>query len=140
MVCGDGPNVGNAMVQDHRVPLISFTGSTQVGRMVSADVHKRFGRTILELGGNNACIIMPDADLELAFQGAVFAAVGTCGQRCTTLRRIFLHESVYDAFVARMVKTYGTLKIGNPMDAATLVGPLHTKSAVKQYVDGLKTI
>ena len=67
MVCGDGPNVGNAMVQDHRVPLISFTGSTQVGRMVSADVHKRFGRTILELGGNNACIIMPDADLELAF-------------------------------------------------------------------------
>jgi len=79
MVCGDGPSVGNAMVQDHRIPLISFTGSTQVGRMVSADVHKRFGRTILELGGNNACIIMPDADLELAFQGSIFAAVGTCG-------------------------------------------------------------
>lgn len=108
--------------------------------MVSADVHKRFGRTILELGGNNACIIMPDADLELAFQGAVFGAVGTSGQRCTTLRRIFLHESVYDAFVSRMVETYKTLKIGDPMDLGTLVGPLHTKSAVKQYTDGLETI
>ena len=79
-VCtGDGPNVGNAMVQDPRVPLVSFTGSTAVGRSVSADVHRRFGKTILELGGNNAAIVMPDADLEIAFQGAVFAAVGTCG-------------------------------------------------------------
>mmetsp|Transcript_29131 Transcript_29131/g.36127 ORF Transcript_29131/g.36127 Transcript_29131/m.36127 type:complete len:104 (+) Transcript_29131:647-958(+) len=79
VVTGDGPTIGNAMVQDPRVPLVSFTGSTAVGRSVSADVHRRFGNTILELGGNNAAIIMPDADLELAFQGAVFAAVGTCG-------------------------------------------------------------
>jgi len=79
VVTGDGSNIGNALVQDPRVSLVSFTGSTQVGRGVSADVHRRFGSTILELGGNNAAIIMPDADLELAFQGAVFAAVGTCG-------------------------------------------------------------
>jgi aldehyde dehydrogenase family 7 protein A1 len=128
------------MVKDPRVPLISFTGSTAVGRSVSADVHRRFGRTILELGGNNAVIILPDADLELAFQGSVFSAVGTCGQRCTSLRRIFLHESVYDAFVERMIKTYKTLSIGDPMAKDTLVGPLHTKSGVKQYVDGLVEI
>lgn len=99
VITGDGPNIGAAMVSDPRVPLVSFTGSTSVGRGVSAEVHRRFGRTILELGGNNACVVMPDADLELAFQGAVFAAVGTCGQRCTTLRRLFLHESIYDNFV-----------------------------------------
>ena len=128
------------MVTAPRVPLISFTGSTAVGRSVSADVHRRFGRTILELGGNNAVIILPDADLELAFQGSVFSAVGTCGQRCTSLRRIFLHESVYDAFVERMIKTYKTLSIGDPMAKDTLVGPLHTKSGVKQYVDGLVEI
>lgn len=77
--CGDGVNIGNAIVQDPRVPLVSFTGSTAVGRLVSKDVHARFGRTILELGGNNATIVMPDADLELVFQGSIFAAVGTCG-------------------------------------------------------------
>ena len=134
-VCtGDGPNVGNAMVQDPRVPLVSFTGSTAVGRNVSADVHRRFGKTILELGGNNAAIIMPDADLELAFQGAVFSAVGTCGQRCTTLRRIYLHESIYDAFVARMVKSYKNVTIGNPMDAGTLMGPMHGENGVRDYL------
>ena len=140
MMTGPGPIVGNAIVVDKRVPLVSFTGSTAVGRMVSEKVHQRFGRTILELGGNNACSIMPDADLEIAFQGAVFAAVGTAGQRCTSLRRIFLHESVYDAFVARMVKTYGTLKIGDPMAAETLVGPLNSKMGVKAYTEGLETI
>jgi len=96
-----------------------------VGRSVSADVARRFGKSILELGGNNAVVIMPDSDLELAFQGAVFSAVGTCGQRCTTLRRIFLHESVYDAFLARMVKAYKTVPIGDPMDPNTLMGPMH---------------
>jgi aldehyde dehydrogenase family 7 member A1 len=128
------------MVLDKRVPLVSFTGSTAIGRMVSEKVHARFGRTILELGGNNASIIMPDADLEISFQGSVFAAVGTCGQRCTSLRRIMLHESIYDAFVARMVKAYAGLKIGNPMDAETLVGPLNSKMGVKGYTEGLKTI
>jgi acyl-CoA reductase-like NAD-dependent aldehyde dehydrogenase len=79
IVCGDGVNIGAAMVKDPRVPLLSFTGSTAIGRSVSTDVHKRFGRTILELGGNNAVIVMPDADLELVFQGSIFSAVGTCG-------------------------------------------------------------
>ena len=140
VITGDGPNVGNALVQDPRVPLVSFTGSTAVGRNVSADVHRRFGRTILELGGNNAAIILPDSDLELAFQGSVFSAVGTCGQRCTSLRRIFLHESVYDAFVARMVKAYATVKIGNPMEKDTLMGPLHSDVGVKAYTEGLEQI
>lgn len=130
VLTGDGPDIGNAMVQDPRVPLVSFTGSTAVGRNVSADVHKRFGRTILELGGNNAAVIMPDADLEIAFQGSVFSAVGTCGQRCTSLRRLFLHDSIYDNFVNRMVRAYKTVKIGNPMDSETLMGPLHSKMGI----------
>jgi aldehyde dehydrogenase family 7 protein A1 len=114
-VCsGDGPDIGNSIVQDKRVPLVSFTGSTAVGQSISADVNRRFGKTILELGGNNAAIIMPDCDLELAFQGAVFSAAGTCGQRCTTLRRIMIHESVYDGFVQRMVKSYPNIPIGDP--------------------------
>jgi aldehyde dehydrogenase family 7 protein A1 len=140
VLTGDGHDIGNAIVQDKRNPMISFTGSTAVGRGVSRDVHARFGKTILELGGNNAAIIMPDADLELAFQGSVFAAVGTCGQRCTTLRRIFLHESVYDAFVARMVKAYGTVTIGDPMDSKTLMGPMHSEAGVKQFEDGVAEI
>jgi aldehyde dehydrogenase family 7 protein A1 len=140
VTCGDGVNIGNAMVKDPRMPLVSFTGSTAVGRQVSTVVHTRFGKTILELGGNNAVIVMPDADLELVFQGSIFAAVGTAGQRCTSLRRIILHESVYEAFVARMCKTYKSLKIGDPFSGETLVGPLHTKQAVKQYVDGLAEI
>lgn len=140
VLTGDGPDIGAAIVNDPRVPLVSFTGSTAVGRSVSADVHRRFGKTILELGGNNAAIIMPDADLELAFQGAVFAAVGTCGQRCTTLRRIFIHESIYDAFVARMVKSYKNVTIGDPMDPKTLMGPMHNESGVNQYLEGLEKI
>jgi aldehyde dehydrogenase family 7 protein A1 len=96
-------------VQDPRLHLISFTGSTQVGTRISSDVHKRFGRTILELGGNNACVIMPDADLDLALKACVFACVGTAGQRCTTMRRIFLHESIHDRFVERMVAAYKTI-------------------------------
>jgi aldehyde dehydrogenase family 7 protein A1 len=138
--CGDGVNIGNSIVKDPRIPLVSFTGSTAVGRGVSRDVHERFGRTILELGGNNATIVMPDADQEIVFQGSIFAAVGTCGQRCTSLRRLMLHESVYDAFVQRMIKTYAKLNIGNPFDKDTLVGPLHSKTSVKNYVDGLEEI
>lgn len=140
VVTGDGPNIGNAMVQDPRVPLVSFTGSTNVGRGISADVHRRFGKTILELGGNNAAIIMPDADLEIAFQGAVFAAVGTCGQRCTSLRRIYLHDTLYDAFVARMVKAYPNVTIGDPMDSKTLMGPMHNANGVRDYMQGLEKI
>jgi aldehyde dehydrogenase family 7 member A1 len=138
--CGDGVNIGNAIVKDPRVPLVSFTGSTAVGRQVSSEVHARFGRTILELGGNNAAIVMPDADIELVFTGSIFSAVGTCGQRCTSLRRIILHESLYDAFVERMVSAYPKLKIGNPLEDGTLVGPLHSKQSVKNYLDGLEEI
>jgi len=140
VITGDGASIGNAMVQDPRVPLVSFTGSTAVGRGVSADVHRRFGSTILELGGNNAAIIMPDADLEIAFQGAVFAAVGTCGQRCTSLRRIYLHDSLYDAFVARMVKAYASVVIGDPMDSKTLMGPMHSENGLRDFTEGLKKI
>jgi aldehyde dehydrogenase family 7 protein A1 len=110
LCAGGGSSVGNLLVQDKRIPLLSFTGSTQVGEKISMDVHKRFGRTILELGGNNAAIIMDDADLDLALKACVFACVGTAGQRCTSLRRIFLHESVYDKFVDRMIAAYKTIK------------------------------
>ncbi len=128
------------MVQDPRIQLISFTGSTNIGKGISADVHKRFGRTILELGGNNAAIIMDDADLAMALEACVFACVGTAGQRCTTLRRILLHESIYDKFVAAMVNAYKTITIGDPLHPDTLMGPLHTKNAVKEFVEGIEDI
>lgn len=140
--CGDGPDIGEAVVNDSRIPLVSFTGSTKIGRHVSAEVHRRFGKTILELGGNNATIVMPDCDLDLAFQGSVFGAVGTCGQRCTTLRRLFIHEDVYDNFVARMVKAYPAFekRMGDPLDENTLLGPLHSKRGVQDYLNGLEEI
>jgi aldehyde dehydrogenase family 7 protein A1 len=140
--CGDGPDIGNELVMDKRVPLISFTGSTAVGKSISEKVHSRFGKTILELGGNNANIIMPDADLELAFAGTVFAAAGTAGQRCTSLRRVYMHESIYDGFVKRLVSAFGKVaeKMGSPLDSQTLLGPLHTPRAVKDYLNGLEKI
>lgn len=137
---GDGRNIGNALVQDPRLKLISFTGSTPVGEGISQIVHKRFGRTILELGGNNACVIMADADLDLAMKACVFGCVGTAGQRCTTTRRIFLHESIYDGFVERMINAYKNISIGDPLNPDNLMGPLHTKAAVKEYTEGLEEI
>lgn len=103
-------------------------------------MHKRFGRTILELGGNNAVIIMDDADLDLALKACTFAAVGTAGQRCTSLRRLIIHESVFDQFAEKIKKVYASIRIGNPLEAGTLMGPLHTKAAVKEYLDGLEEI
>lgn len=135
-----GADVGAHLVKDKRLPLISFTGSTAVGQRIAEAVSKRFGRTILELGGNNAAIIMDDADLDLALKACVFACVGTAGQRCTTMRRIFLHESVYDRFVERMVAAYKTIRSGNPLEEGVLLGPLHTKDAVRQYLEGIETI
>jgi len=142
LCCGNGPDIGEAVVQDSRIPLVSFTGSTKIGRHVSAEVHRRFGKTILELGGNNATIVMPDSDLELAFQGSVFGAVGTCGQRCTSLRRLFIHEDIYDDFVARMVKAYPAFekRMGDPLDDNTLLGPLHMKRSVQEYLKGIEEI
>ncbi|MFC3053548.1 L-piperidine-6-carboxylate dehydrogenase [Kordiimonas pumila] len=122
-------DIGEVLVNDKRVPVISATGSTAMGRIVGPKVAARFGRTILELGGNNAIIVAPSADLNLAFQGILFGAVGTCGQRCTSTRRIFVHDDVYDALVPRLKKAYAGLSIGSPLDAKTLVGPLVDKLA-----------
>ena len=107
-----------------RVPLVSATGSTAMGRQVGPKLAARFARAILELGGNNAAIVAPSADLDLALRGIAFAAIGTAGQRCTTLRRLFVHESIYDGFVPKLVRVYESVRIGDPRAAGTLVGPL----------------
>lgn len=116
--------VGEQLVDDKRVPLISATGSTRMGRQVGPRVAERFGKCILELGGNNAIIVAPSADLDMAIPGIVFGAVGTAGQRCTTTRRVIVHESVYDELVPRLKKAYEGIRIGDPLKAGTLVGPL----------------
>ncbi|WP_294204976.1 aldehyde dehydrogenase family protein [uncultured Chryseobacterium sp.] len=130
--------IGQKLVDDKRVSLISFTGSTRVGRMVSSKVAERFGKSILELGGNNAIIISKDADLDMSIIGAVFGAVGTAGQRCTSTRRLIIHESVYDEVKNRLVKAYGQLKIGNPLDENNHVGPLIDRDAVEQYTKSIE--
>jgi len=140
LICGPGRSIGELVIQDKRLALISFTGSTSIGTRVSTSVHARFGRTILELGGNNALIVMDDADIDMAVRSALFAAVGTCGQRCTTCRRLIVHEKVYDSVVEKLSRAYASIKIGNPLEDGVLCGPLHTKSAVKEYTEGLERI
>jgi aldehyde dehydrogenase family 7 protein A1 len=140
MVNGPGSTVGEMLINDSRLKLISFTGSTGIGKRISSVVHSRFGRTILELGGNNALVVMDDADLKMALASAVFAAVGTCGQRCTSLRRLILHEKIYDEFVQNLLKAYATIKVGNPFEEDTLCGPLHSQSSVKEYLEGIEEI
>lgn len=130
--------VGNLMNNDKRIPLVSFTGSTRVGKIVSVAVADRFGRSILELGGNNAIIISKDADLDMSIIGAVFGAVGTAGQRCTSTRRLIIHEDVYEDFKNKLVKAYGQLKIGNPLDQHNHVGPLIDQDAVKLYAKAIE--
>lgn len=132
MIVGDH-TIGERMVADRNVALVSFTGSTRVGRIVGVKVAERFGKSILELGGNNAIIITENADLDMSVIGAVFGAVGTAGQRCTSTRRLIIHESVYDEVKNRLVQAYGQLKIGNPLDEKNHVGPLIDVDAVKQY-------
>ncbi|WGD31179.1 aldehyde dehydrogenase family protein [Ancylobacter sp. WKF20] len=122
-----GAEVGAALTDDSRVPVVSATGSTRMGRIVGERVARRFGRSILELGGNNAAIVCPSADLDLALRGIAFAAMGTAGQRCTSLRRLIVHESVYDQLVPRLAKAYASVSIGDPREAATLIGPLIDK-------------
>ncbi|OBS12292.1 aldehyde dehydrogenase [Elizabethkingia miricola] len=129
--------IGQKMVESKDVQLISFTGSTAVGREVASKVAGRFGKSILELGGNNAIIITENADLEMSIIGAVFGAVGTAGQRCTSTRRLIIHESVYDKVKTKLVKAYGQLKIGNPLDVENHVGPLIDDHAVKQYENSI---
>ncbi len=136
LVIGDAA-VSAALVDDARVPLLSATGSTRMGRAVAPKLAARFARAILELGGNNAAIVAPTADPELALRGITFAAVGTAGQRCTSLRRLIVHEKVYDHLVPRLKKIYGNVKIGNPLEAKTLVGPLIDEAAFKRMQGAL---
>ena len=132
-----GNHAGDRMNSDKRVPLVSFTGSTRIGRRVSSMVAERFGRTVLELGGNNAIIVTPNADLDMMLIGTVFGAVGTAGQRCTTTRRLIIHESIYESVKEKLKKAYGQIKIGNPLDQNNHVGPLIDKGAVKDYLNAL---
>ena len=130
--------VGEMMTTDDRLPLISATGSTRMGRIVGTTVAKRFGKSLLELGGNNAIIITPNADLEITIIGALFGAVGTCGQRCTTTRRLIIHESVYDQVKDKLAKAYTQIVIGNPLDESNHVGPLIDKDAVNMYLSAIE--
>ena len=134
-----GTALAEKLVEDTRVPLISFTGSTQVGRQVGVNVARRLGRCLLELGGNNAIILDETADLKLAIPGIVFGAVGTAGQRCTTTRRLIVHESIYDNVLETLVKAYQQVegKIGDPLDTANLMGPLNSAGAVQQFLDSV---
>lgn len=133
-----GREVGEWLSHDTRIPLVSATGSTRMGKELSKAVAGRLGKSILELGGNNAIIISKDADLDMSLIGAVFGAVGTAGQRCTTTRRLIIHESVYDAFTQKIAKAYAQLKIGNPLDAQNHVGPLIDKAAVAMYLNAIE--
>jgi len=135
-----GRDVGEWMSNDARVPLVSATGSTRMGKAVSAAVGGRLGRSLLELGGNNAIIISEHADLNIALRAAIFGAVGTAGQRCTTTRRLIIHENVYEPFKKKLVAAYKQLKIGNPLDENYHVGPLIDKDAVENYLNAIAAV
>ncbi len=131
IIIGDS-DIGEELVADKRIPIISATGSCAMGRKVGPTVAQRFGRSILELGGNNAVIVAPTADLEMAARGILFGAVGTAGQRCTTTRRLFVHENIYDMLVLSLQKSYHHIVVGNPLHETTLVGPLIDANAFEQ--------
>ena len=133
-----GREVGEWISKDNRIPLVSATGSTRMGKLLNTAVAERLGKTILELGGNNAIIISEHADLDMSLIGAVFGAVGTAGQRCTSTRRLIIHEKVYDSFVAKLTKAYGQIKIGDPLDSKNHMGPLIDKEAVKMYLNSIE--
>ena len=133
-----GREVGEALIDDPRVALVSATGSTRMGRAVGPRVAQRFARSLLELGGNNGMIVAPSADLDLAVRAICFAAVGTAGQRCTTLRRLIVHEQVYDRLLPRLKKAYASVKVGDPREPATLVGPLIDEAAYNGMQSALK--
>jgi aldehyde dehydrogenase (NAD+) len=137
LIIGSGSDVGDRMLQDHRLAMISFTGSTVVGKHVSEVVARRLGRSILELGGNNAVIVTEDANLELATSAILFGAIGTAGQRCTTTRRIIVHKSIADDLTRRLTQAYQRINIGDPLDPATLMGPLITADAVARMFQAL---
>jgi len=132
--------VGQMMTQDKRIPLVSATGSTRMGKIVAQTVAERLGRSLLELGGNNAIIVTPDADIKMTVIGAVFGAVGTCGQRCTSTRRLIIHESIYEQVKEALSSAYKQLRIGNPLDQNNHVGPLIDKDAVAMYQSALDKV
>ena len=132
LTIGENETVGSRLLDDTRLPMISFTGSSAVGRMVASRVAGRFGKTLLELGGNNAIIVEPDANMDLAIRGIVFGAVGTAGQRCTSTRRLLVHESCIDDVIERLKKAYTQVSIGDPLDGSTLMGPLITPESVEK--------
>jgi len=132
--------IGQLLAADERIPLISATGSIRMGKAVARTVSERLGRSLLELGGNNAIIISEHANLDMAVRGALFGAVGTAGQRCTTTRRLIIHKSIYNQVKERLQKAYGHLNIGNPLDPKNHVGPLIDKQAVKNYKNALRKI
>lgn len=135
-----GADLGQCMTADRRVPLVSATGSTRMGRLVGEAVAKRLGKSLLELGGNNAIIIAPSADLELVIPGVVFGAVGTSGQRCTSTRRLIIHDSIYDKVKDILVKAYGQITIGNPLDESNHMGPLIDKDSVNTYLAAIEKV
>jgi aldehyde dehydrogenase (NAD+) len=140
LVIGSGREVGNRLLVDRRLPLVSFTGSTGIGRKVAVTVGERFGRSILELGGNNGIVLLDDADLELAIPAILFGAVGTAGQRCTTTRRLLVQHGVADEVERRLVRAYEQVRIGNPCDARTLCGPLVSPGAVEEMQAALAEV
>jgi aldehyde dehydrogenase (NAD+) len=137
LVIGDR-EIGELMANDMRVPLVSATGSTRMGKAVGAAVGARLGKSLLELGGNNSIIISENADLDMSLIGAVFGAVGTAGQRCTSTRRLIIHESVYDSFKQKLMSAYGQIRIGDPLDENNHMGPLIDSAAVKLYLDSIE--
>jgi aldehyde dehydrogenase (NAD+) len=140
LVIGEGSTIGERLINDKRVPLISATGSTKMGRHVGEVVARRLGRSLLELGGNNAIVVAPSADLELATRGILFGAVGTAGQRCTTTRRIIVHESIVNKLTGRLLKSYKQVPIGSPLKQETLMGPLINKRAVQDMQSALEAV
>jgi aldehyde dehydrogenase (NAD+) len=140
LVIGDGSTIGERLISDARVPLISATGSSRMGKHVGEVVTRRLGRSLLELGGNNGIIVAPSADLELALRGILFGAVGTAGQRCTTTRRIIVHRSIEKTLTARLLASYRRVKIGNPLDKWTLMGPLINKKSVQDMQNALAAV
>ena len=138
LAIGSGSKIGETLINDTNVPLISFTGSTKMGRHVSQAVSKRFGKTILELGGNNCIIVDKTADMNLVVPAVVFGAVGTAGQRCTSTRRLIVHEAVYDDLIKRLVSAYKQVNIGDPLEGNTLMGPLVNEDAVLDFNNAIK--
>ncbi len=140
LVVGRGSVIGERLIQDRRIPLVSATGSCEMGYRIGKTVGERLGRTILELGGNNAIIVDETADVEMGVRAVMFGAVGTAGQRCTSTRRVFLHEKIAKAFTERLVKAYGQVRIGDPLEESTLMGPLVNEAAVEAMMAALETV